>query len=93
MRWEGNLTHKAETKKCIHNFWKGSFGNLGADGRIFNLLSKKYNVQTWIDSPGSGQDPEGGFCHHFALPFNSFLVYLTTMSVTQIVKCQITGWQ
>jgi hypothetical protein len=66
-------------------------GNLGADSRIFTLLLKKYNVQMWTDSSVSGQEPEAGFCHHFALPFNSFAVYLTTLSVTQIVKCQITG--
>jgi hypothetical protein len=45
----------------------------------------------WTDSSGSGQDPEAGFCHHFALPFNSFAVYLTKPLVTQLVKCQITG--
>jgi len=46
MRWEGNLnTQRRRQRNTYTVFGWDHPGNLGADGRIFTLLLKKYNVQ------------------------------------------------
>ena len=48
MSWEGYLTHKAETKKYTHNFWKGSFGKPWWRWEDINLVVEDI-VCTYVD--------------------------------------------